>query len=144
MCYLLLVSFIMRRFGLCLTVCYDNFRIIHVVDRSLPSKPCKTCKNRFHAGCLYKVFWSLILKLLTRLIVYSVVQYKPFFELPSLSFRYNVTVRYHAFLPLYPRMFIVHAKVHVLCATPLQVIYAIQSSIHEPLLLSPTFWLFLR
>ncbi|KAF8531403.1 hypothetical protein JB92DRAFT_2851839 [Gautieria morchelliformis] len=34
-------------------ICYS---IIHVVDRSLPTKPCKTCKNRFHAGCLYKWF----------------------------------------------------------------------------------------
>lgn len=25
------------------------------MDGSLPKKPCKTCKNRFHAGCLYKV-----------------------------------------------------------------------------------------
>jgi E3 ubiquitin-protein ligase listerin len=32
-----------------------HFRIIHVVDRSLPSKPCRTCKTRFHADCLYKV-----------------------------------------------------------------------------------------
>ena len=31
------------------------FRIISVMDGSLPKKPCKTCKNRFHAGCLYKV-----------------------------------------------------------------------------------------
>ena len=30
-------------------------RIISVMDGSLPKKPCKTCKNRFHAGCLYKV-----------------------------------------------------------------------------------------
>ncbi|KAF8580184.1 hypothetical protein K439DRAFT_1357639 [Ramaria rubella] len=34
-------------------ICYS---ILHVVDRSLPTKPCKTCKNRFHAGCLYKWF----------------------------------------------------------------------------------------
>ena len=35
------------------------FRIISVMDGSLPKKPCKTCKNRFHAGCLYKVRHSL-------------------------------------------------------------------------------------
>jgi hypothetical protein len=28
--------------------------IISVMDASLPQKPCKTCKNRFHASCLYK------------------------------------------------------------------------------------------
>ncbi|KAF8899801.1 hypothetical protein CPB84DRAFT_1780009 [Gymnopilus junonius] len=34
-------------------ICYS---IISVMDGSLPKKPCKTCKNRFHAGCLYKWF----------------------------------------------------------------------------------------
>jgi len=34
-------------------ICYS---ILHLVDRSLPSKSCKTCKNRFHAACLYKWF----------------------------------------------------------------------------------------
>ena len=29
--------------------------IISVTDGSLPRKACKTCKNRFHASCLYKV-----------------------------------------------------------------------------------------
>jgi hypothetical protein len=29
--------------------------IIGVTDGSLPRKACKTCKNRFHASCLYKV-----------------------------------------------------------------------------------------
>ncbi|KAL4073539.1 hypothetical protein J3A83DRAFT_4370818 [Scleroderma citrinum] len=33
-------------------ICYS---IISVMDASLPQKPCRTCKNRFHAGCLYKV-----------------------------------------------------------------------------------------
>ncbi|CAO1626845.1 unnamed protein product [Jaminaea pallidilutea] len=32
-------------------ICYS---IISPEDRSLPSKPCKTCKNKFHAACLYK------------------------------------------------------------------------------------------
>ncbi|TFK41660.1 hypothetical protein BDQ12DRAFT_678315 [Crucibulum laeve] len=36
-------------------ICYS---IISVMDGSLPRKPCKTCKNRFHAGCLYKWFNS--------------------------------------------------------------------------------------
>ncbi|OCH91295.1 hypothetical protein OBBRIDRAFT_887096 [Obba rivulosa] len=34
-------------------ICYS---IISAMDGSLPKKPCKTCKNRFHAGCLYKWF----------------------------------------------------------------------------------------
>ena len=29
--------------------------IVNPTDGSLPRKPCKTCKNRFHAACLYKV-----------------------------------------------------------------------------------------
>jgi len=33
--------------------------IISVMDGSLPKKPCKTCKNRFHAACLYKVSLAL-------------------------------------------------------------------------------------
>lgn len=43
-----------------LTPCHLIFiSIISVTDRSLPNKPCKTCKNRFHASCLYKVrIWS--------------------------------------------------------------------------------------
>lgn len=32
-------------------ICYS---IISPEDRSLPTKPCKTCKNKFHATCLYK------------------------------------------------------------------------------------------
>ncbi|KAF5370318.1 hypothetical protein D9758_006910 [Tetrapyrgos nigripes] len=36
-------------------ICYS---IISVMDGSLPKKPCKTCKNRFHAGCLFKWFNS--------------------------------------------------------------------------------------
>ncbi|PPQ64462.1 hypothetical protein CVT24_008472 [Panaeolus cyanescens] len=34
-------------------ICYS---VISVTDGSLPKKPCKTCKNRFHAACLYKWF----------------------------------------------------------------------------------------
>ncbi|KAI8341835.1 hypothetical protein BC941DRAFT_466733 [Chlamydoabsidia padenii] len=36
-------------------ICYS---IISVVDRSLPKKQCRTCKNKFHASCLYKWFRS--------------------------------------------------------------------------------------
>ncbi|KAG1741443.1 uncharacterized protein EDB91DRAFT_1130453 [Suillus paluster] len=36
-------------------ICYS---IISVMDSSLPRKPCKTCKNPFHASCLYKWFKS--------------------------------------------------------------------------------------
>ncbi|EJF63887.1 hypothetical protein DICSQDRAFT_145362 [Dichomitus squalens LYAD-421 SS1] len=34
-------------------ICYS---IVNPTDGSLPRKPCKTCKNRFHAACLYKWF----------------------------------------------------------------------------------------
>ncbi|GAA5944519.1 ubiquitin-protein ligase RKR1 [Sporobolomyces koalae] len=34
-------------------ICYST---VSTVDRSLPSKSCKTCDNKFHAGCLYKWF----------------------------------------------------------------------------------------
>ncbi|KAF8329398.1 uncharacterized protein EI90DRAFT_3125180 [Cantharellus anzutake] len=37
------------------TECAICYAIISVMDRSLPTKPCKTCKNRFHASCLYKL-----------------------------------------------------------------------------------------
>ncbi|KAJ6469367.1 hypothetical protein C8R45DRAFT_837446 [Mycena sanguinolenta] len=36
-------------------ICYS---IISVMDGALPTKPCRTCKNRFHSGCLYKWFSS--------------------------------------------------------------------------------------
>jgi hypothetical protein len=32
-------------------ICYSLF---HVQDRSLPSLPCRTCKNKFHSACMYK------------------------------------------------------------------------------------------
>ncbi|OBZ77520.1 E3 ubiquitin-protein ligase listerin [Grifola frondosa] len=38
-------------------ICYS---VINVTDNSLPRKPCKTCKNRFHASCLYKVGFDRI------------------------------------------------------------------------------------
>ncbi|EIW76996.1 hypothetical protein CONPUDRAFT_157270 [Coniophora puteana RWD-64-598 SS2] len=36
-------------------ICYS---IICAIDGSIPAKPCRTCKNRFHAACLYKWFES--------------------------------------------------------------------------------------
>ncbi|KAJ3861751.1 hypothetical protein EV359DRAFT_46545 [Lentinula novae-zelandiae] len=36
-------------------ICYS---LISVMDGSLPKKPCNTCKNRFHAACLFKWFNS--------------------------------------------------------------------------------------
>ncbi|WWD02614.1 hypothetical protein V865_000654 [Kwoniella europaea PYCC6329] len=36
-------------------ICYS---IISLTDRTLPTKPCRTCKNRFHASCLFKWFNS--------------------------------------------------------------------------------------
>ncbi|KAJ3043585.1 listerin E3 ubiquitin protein ligase 1 [Rhizophlyctis rosea] len=33
-------------------ICYS---VIGVIDRTLPTKQCKTCKHLFHASCLYKV-----------------------------------------------------------------------------------------
>ncbi|KAM6492444.1 hypothetical protein JOM56_012168 [Amanita muscaria] len=40
------------------TECAICYSIISPMDGSLPRKPCKTCRNRFHAGCLYKWFNS--------------------------------------------------------------------------------------
>ncbi|GAA5949321.1 hypothetical protein JCM10213_006714 [Rhodosporidiobolus nylandii] len=34
-------------------ICYST---VSTIDRSLPTKSCKTCNNKFHAGCLYKWF----------------------------------------------------------------------------------------
>ncbi|KAK9455483.1 hypothetical protein V1511DRAFT_289352 [Dipodascopsis uninucleata] len=39
------------------TECAICYSILHQ-DRSLPNKKCQTCKNKFHAGCLYKWFQS--------------------------------------------------------------------------------------
>ncbi|KAJ3077313.1 hypothetical protein HDU98_004275 [Podochytrium sp. JEL0797] len=33
------------------SICYS---VVGVIDRTLPSKSCRTCKNKFHASCLYK------------------------------------------------------------------------------------------
>ncbi|KIY63904.1 hypothetical protein CYLTODRAFT_359214, partial [Cylindrobasidium torrendii FP15055 ss-10] len=34
-------------------ICYS---IISLMDGTLPARPCRTCKNKFHGGCLYKWF----------------------------------------------------------------------------------------
>eukprot|EP00158_Paraphelidium_tribonemae_P009611 Partr_v1_DN28908_c1_g1_i9_m26109 putative listerin E3 ubiquitin protein ligase 1 len=36
-------------------ICYS---VIGALDRSLPNKTCKICRNKFHPGCLYKWFKS--------------------------------------------------------------------------------------
>ena len=61
-------------------------RIISVMDGSLPKKPCKTCKNRFHAGCLYKVclFFFFLSRHATTFS--AVVQLESFLELSFMSF----------------------------------------------------------
>jgi hypothetical protein len=53
MCYLLLVSadFVTPDQGFSMSIC----RLISATDGNLPNKPCQTCKNSFHASCLYEV-----------------------------------------------------------------------------------------
>ncbi|KAJ8331083.1 hypothetical protein O5D80_001092 [Batrachochytrium dendrobatidis] len=36
-------------------ICYS---VVSAIDRALPNKQCKTCKNQFHGSCLYKWFKS--------------------------------------------------------------------------------------
>jgi Ring finger domain len=36
-------------------ICYS---VIGVIDRQLPTKACRVCKNKFHGSCLYKWFKS--------------------------------------------------------------------------------------
>ncbi|EJT96726.1 hypothetical protein DACRYDRAFT_119937 [Dacryopinax primogenitus] len=38
------------------TECAICYSVISTTDRSLPTKPCKTCRNLFHNSCLYKWF----------------------------------------------------------------------------------------
>lgn len=61
------------------------------MDGSLPRKPCRTCKNRFHAGCLYKVRGAPVLCFINSFFV-SVVQHQPFFQLSFMSFGYYLEV----------------------------------------------------
>ncbi|KAJ1341119.1 hypothetical protein BSLG_004290 [Batrachochytrium salamandrivorans] len=37
-------------------VCYS---VVSAIDRALPNKQCKTCKNMFHGSCLYKILSGL-------------------------------------------------------------------------------------
>ena len=65
-------------------------RIVNATDGSLPRKPCKTCKNRFHAACLYKVRPNPVLLIISgtpRLTWDAVVQHEPFIKLPAVPFR---------------------------------------------------------
>ena len=63
------------------------------MDGSLPKKPCKTCKNKFHAGCLFKVsyfFYASPLSItghIANRVRCSVVQLEPLIKLPTLSIR---------------------------------------------------------
>lgn len=61
---------------------------MNATDSTLPRKPCRTCKNRFHAACLYKVRFSRLCDvgfMRVLLNVRVVVQHEPFVELPALS-----------------------------------------------------------
>jgi hypothetical protein len=62
-----------------------SYSIISVTDLQLPTKPCKTCKNRFHASCLYKVR-VFVQEIGRHMTSFLVVQIEQFFELSSLSF----------------------------------------------------------
>lgn len=62
-------------------------RIISVMDGSLPKKPCKTCKNRFHAGCLYKVRSFFLFQGMVDYNTHSlVVPYKSFVQVSFMPF----------------------------------------------------------
>lgn len=64
--------------------------IINATDFTLPKKPCRTCKNRFHAGCLYKVRPQCQLSWYHILTLSAVVQHQPHFELSSLPLRHHI------------------------------------------------------
>lgn len=68
--------------------------IISVMDGSLPRKPCRTCKNRFHAGCLFKVEASVFFSRLSCPSDFCdlVVQFESFFQLSVVSFRYLLEI----------------------------------------------------
>lgn len=92
MCYLLLVCVDFNHPGSgILTI--RVYRLISAVDGNLPNKPCQTCKNSFHASCLYevRVFYSPrgpIVVQLTAVVSHTVVQEQSLVELPPLSFKY--------------------------------------------------------
>lgn len=60
MCHLLFVCLYLCSQSISTTRFSANHfaRIISLSDSSLPTKPCRTCKNRFHASCLFKWFNS--------------------------------------------------------------------------------------
>jgi len=49
------------------TVLQLLYSIISVTDLSLPTKPCRTCKNRFHSSCLYRVRFIRSMHILTNI-----------------------------------------------------------------------------
>lgn len=60
MCDLLFVSWDTYEIGTEVVWTDASSSIISPLDGSLPKKPCKTCRNRFHAGCLYKVCYIFV------------------------------------------------------------------------------------
>lgn len=65
---------------------YVRCRMISAMDGSLAKKPCKTCRNRFHAGCLYKVRLGFLEFEEVAHVLYLVVRFQPFVELPLVPF----------------------------------------------------------
>jgi hypothetical protein len=64
------------------------------MDGSLPKKPCKTCKNKFHAGCLYKVIVKNSFESGAKLMFawITVVPHQQFFQLSSMPNRDTFSV----------------------------------------------------
>lgn len=90
MCHLLFVRSSLCIFTLAHLV---PLSIIGVTDNTLPRKPCRTCKNRFHASCLYKVRSAFPKSAPTGLIVVkTVVQHQPLIQLSVMSFRNSLSV----------------------------------------------------
>ena len=69
-------------------------RLISAMDGNLPNKPCQTCKNSFHASCLYEVrvfFARPITSYGSQLMVIlsgPVVQEQSLVELPPVPFQH--------------------------------------------------------
>ena len=69
-------------------------RLISAMDGNLPNKPCQTCKNSFHASCLYevRVFFARPIApdggQLTVVPMDPVVQEQPLVELPPVPFQH--------------------------------------------------------
>ena len=69
------------------------YRLISAADGNLPNKPCQTCKNSFHASCLYevRVYSCLLPPVSIQLMVvasHTVVQEQSLVELSPLSFEH--------------------------------------------------------